>query len=460
MKTPLFGAGLQAKSVNVSNQQRINFYADVQPVEDKTRIVFYGTAGLTLFCALGASPVRGMIQVGSLLYVVVRGTLYEINNAGTATSRGTIASTTGRVDMSYNGTQILIVDGTQGHTYTLASTTLAAIADSDFPDDATTCTWQDGYSIVESGSDFYISTLDDATGWTSTDLASAEANPDDITRVYAAFGQLVLFGPATIEFWANTGAADFPYSRVGGAVIETGLAAKWSVADVDGGVMFLGKNKQGGAQVYMMRGYQIQQVSTPDLEVIFGGYTTTSDATATSYRYAGHSFYQINFPTAEKTWLFDATSGLWSELRYGTDERHRVEIASNFLTRVVVSDYENGNLYELDPEVYSDNGADMISTLVSRHLSDRDYKTINELWLDMETGVGLSTGQGSDPQLMLRISKDGGHSWGNIIYVPIGAIGAYKARACVRRLGRSRDWVFEASISDPVKRVIMGEGYL
>jgi hypothetical protein len=460
MKTPLFGAGLQAKSLNVSSQTRINFYADVQPAEDKTRIVFYGTAGLTLFANLGGSPARAMLPVGSLLYVIAGGTFYEVNNSGTATSRGTIASSSGRVDMSYNGTQVLITDGTQGHTYTISSTTLASIADSDFPDDSTTCTWQDGYSIVESGSNFYISTLDDATGWTAVDLASAESNPDDITRVYAAFGQLILFGPKTIEFWANTGSADFPYGRVGGGVLETGLAAKWSVAEVDGGVMFLGQNKQGGSQVFMLKGYNLQPVSTPDLEVTFGGYSTISDATATSYRYAGHSFYQLNFPTAAKSWLYDATTGLWSELRYGTDGRHRAEIAANFLNQIIVSDYSNGNLYVLDPDVYSDNGASQIAVLVSRHLHDRNYQTVNELWLDMETGVGLSSGQGSDPQLMLRVSKDGGHSWGNIRYVPIGATGQYSARAIARRLGRARDWVFEVSISDPVKRAVMGEGYL
>jgi hypothetical protein len=460
MKAPLFGAGLQAKSLNVSAQQRINFYADVQAVEDKTRIAFYGTAGLTSFATVGATPMRGGIVVGSLLYGVWDNILHSIDTSGNATAIGAISTYSGRVDMSWNGSQILIVDGTAAYTYTVSTTTLAAVSDADFPDDASTCTWQAGYSIVESGDDYYISDLDDSTGWNAADLASAEASPDSITRVYAAFGQLILFGPQNTEFHANTGAADFPYARVGGGVLETGLAAKWSVADVDLGVMFLGKNKQGGPQVFMLRGYQAQAVSTPDLESEFGGYSTVADATALSYRYSGHSFYQINFPTADKSWLYDATSGLWSELQYRTSGRHRAELAFDFNNQVIVSDYDSGDLYVLDPDVYADNGEEMISLLRSRHLSDRYPFTINELQIDMETGVGLVTGQGSAPLAMLRISKDGGHSFGNSITTSIGAVGRYNTRAVWRRLGQASDWVFELSISDPVKRAVNGEAWL
>jgi hypothetical protein len=461
VKTPIFGAGLQAKSLNVSSQERVNFYADIQAVEDKTRIVYYGTPGLALFTdELGDTPVRGMISVDELLYVVHRGTFYEINNSASVTSRGSIASTSGRVDMSYNGTQILMTDGTTAYTYTISSTTLAAVSDAQFPDAATTCTWQDGYSIVEFGSDFYISALDDATSWTATDLASAESNPDDIERVFAYQGQLVLFGPLTTEFWGNVGNADFPYARIGGGVIQTGLAAKWSVAEVDGGLMFLGQNEMGDVQIYMLRGYQATPVSTADLEVEINGYATNSDATALSYRHSGHGFYQINFPTEGKSWLYDATTGLWSRLKYGINARHRAEIGTTFLNKIIVSDYENGKLYRLEPEVYTDNGDILVSKLVSKHLFDHDYVSIYELWLDAETGVGTATGQGSSPYAMLRVSKDGGHSWGNELWASLGPIGTYKTRLIWRRLGRARDWVFEVAISDPVKRVIMGEGWV
>jgi hypothetical protein len=76
--------------------------------------------------------------------------------------------------------------------------------------------------------------------------------------------------------------------------------------------------------------------------------------------------------------------------------------------------------------------------------------------VDVEAGVGLSTGQGDDPQMMVRWSDDGGHTWSNLRTVTMGRIGQYRARARLRRLGSGRDRVFEISISDPVKRVILG----
>jgi hypothetical protein len=75
--------------------------------------------------------------------------------------------------------------------------------------------------------------------------------------------------------------------------------------------------------------------------------------------------------------------------------------------------------------------------------------------LAMETGVGLSTGQGSDPQIMLRWSDNGGHTYGNEHWVSAGALGQFKARALWRRLGQSRNRVYEVSGSDPVKLAIL-----
>jgi len=66
-------------------------------------------------------------------------------------------------------------------------------------------------------------------------------------------------------------------------------------------------------------------------------------------------------------------------------------------------------------------------------------------------GVGLDAEvQGSNPQLMLRVSNDGGHSFGNERWVSMGRIGEYKNRAVFRRLGRSKNRVYEISGTDPV----------
>jgi hypothetical protein len=57
---------------------------------------------------------------------------------------------------------------------------------------------------------------------------------------------------------------------------------------------------------------------------------------------------------------------------------------------------------------------------------------------------------------MLRWSDDGGTTFGNEHWTTIGAAGRYQNRALWRRLGQARDRVYEMSISDPVKRDIVG----
>jgi hypothetical protein len=108
---PLFGLGQQGKSPTVTAQRHLNLYAEVTQAGDKSQVAFYGTPGLVLFASFGDTPIRGAIPVGDLAYVVHRGVFWELNAAGVKTNRGTIGTTSGRVSMAYNGTQIGMVDG-------------------------------------------------------------------------------------------------------------------------------------------------------------------------------------------------------------------------------------------------------------------------------------------------------------------------------------------------------------
>ena len=87
----------------------------------------------------------------------------------------------------------------------------------------------------------------------------------------------------------------------------------------------------------------------------------------------------------------------------------------------------------------------------SPHLSvDDDWLFYHSFQVILETGQGLSSGQGSDPQLMLRWSNNGGKTWGNEHWVSSGEIGEYGTRALWRRLGRGYNRVFEVAVTDPV----------
>lgn len=420
-------------------------------------VVFYGTPGTSLFTsAFGDTPHRGWIQIGSVFYTVHRGTLWEVNNAATRTNRGTLNTTSGRVGIAYDGAVILIVDGTNGYTYTVATTTFAQIADFDFPNGANTCDWLDGQFVVDNDDDsdlFYISP--DGTTWDALDFAAAESAPDGLVRVFADHGEVLLFGTSTTEPWGNIGGADFPLAPVKGGIQEFGLAARWSLTKFNSGVAGLMRNKQGQVQVMFFQGYTPRPISSQELDSIINGYSAVSDATAYAYMLGGHPMFQINFPSAGKSWLFDASTSLWSPLEYGLEgARHRGEMHLDFINRPLIADYSTGDIYELDPDIYTDNGTAIVREIVGRHIHQADdYLIVDELYVDMEVGVGLVSGQGSDPQAMLQISKDNGKTWGNELWKTIGAMGEYTSRVVWRRLGFARDWTFKIRVSDPVKTV-------
>lgn len=457
---PLFGLGQQGKSPTVTAQDRLNLYAEITPEGEKSRVAFYGTPGLTLDYSYGDTPIRGSIAVGDYKYEVHRGTFWQVDNAGTKTNRGTLSTTSGRVSMAYNGTQIAIVDGASMYCYTIASTAFVTVASALFsnPIDVT---YQDGYGVAcFSGSQRYqISSNGDFTTWDALDYASAESNPDGLKRVLSDHGELILAGEVSIEFAGNTGGQDFPFSSLKSSTLNFGLAAPWSLTEYNDSLAGLFKNKMGQVQVMMMRGHALAPISNQELDSIINSYTTVSDATAFSYMLGGHPMYQLNFPSEGKSWLYDGSTNLWTRLESGLfGGRHRAEIRTDFINKPRVTDYENGNVYTLDAETYTDNGAAIPRQLVSRAIHDGGKRfSIPMLQIVFEAGVGLISGQGSDPQAMLQVSKDGGKTWGAERWTSFGRIGEYLTRAVWRRFGAAYSFVFKVRVTDPVKVVMLSE---
>ena len=454
----IFGLGLQSRSRAVTAKMRQNFYTEHRPAGEKSRVVAYGTPGTTLFVDLGGQAPRGGIVVErvGLAYTVVSGTFYAIDNAGVATARGTISTTSGRVSMAHNGTIVLVVDGTTGYTYdtTTPATPIAVIADADLIDNPTTCTWMDGYFIVNNSTQGQIST--DGIAWDALDVFSPESNPDNFIAVIADHEQLVCFSDISTEFYNDTGATDFPFAPIVSAAAEWGLAARWSLVKFNDSVAFLAKNRMGEVIVAQLIGYTAKKISTPDIDYIINRYSNVADASAFSYLLGGHPFYQINFPSADASWLYDGLTGEWHRVKSYGMGRHRAEWGMQYLNRSLVAASDSGRFFNLDPDVYTDNGDMIEGEIISENLSAEDGERfpVDRLRIDMETGVGLTSGQGSDPTLMLYISRDGGYTYGSQIDGSMGALGAYGKRVDFRGLGTSHEWNFKLRITDPVRRII------
>lgn len=457
-QVPLFGLAQSGKSSAVTSQGHLNLYAEIVQDAEKASVVYYNTPGLLLFTSFGDTPIRGGIAVGDYIYCVHRGTFWRVDNAGTKTSMGTLSTTEGRVDIAYSGTQIAIADGTSLYCFTVIGAAFVTVS-SGLNANPSSVTFQDSYFIcsfaLPSGV-YQKSASYDGTTFDALDFATAESNPDGVVRVIADHGEVVLCGEVTIEYASNTGGQDFPYATIKGATQEFGLAAKWSLVKYNDSMAGLFKNRMGQVQVMVMLGHSMKEISTPELASIINGYATVSDATGISYLLGGHPMYQISFPTAGKTWLYDASTNLWSSLESGlSGGRHLGEIHIDYLNKPRLTDYANGNIYTLSVTAYDDNGTQRPVEIISRHVFNGGNRSqISVLQVFFEAGTGLATGQGSAPQAMLAVSKDGGFTYGNERWISIGAIGSYLARAVWRRLGQARDWVFKIRITDPVKVVV------
>jgi Phage stabilisation protein len=458
-KIQLFGSGVFGKSSVITNQRRVNVYFEIREDQEKAKIAVLGTPGQTLFVNLGSSPARGMYPFGGYLLAVAGNTLYKITNLGVVTSIGTLQTAAGFVGMADNGKGVLIVDGSKGYFYD-GTTFTSPIGDS-FWSGATTVTFNDTYFLVDTqytingqyakSPGYYLP----GTPWVGTDIGNASSNPDSLIAIDSDHGFVILWGSATVEFHQDTGVAGFPYAPIVSATQQVGLAAKWSRAKFNNTIAFLGTNLQGGYSVYQLNGFTPQVISTRDVDAYFDDFPTVTDAVAMSYQWDGHPFYVLTFPSANRTFLYDGSTNIWSEQQTGTGliGRYNSNQSVIFNGQVYVSDATTGNIYQLSDESFTDSGTPIMRLIQTRLIEDQgNVLSIDEIFSDLETGVGLQSGQGSNPQIMVSVSKDGGRTFGNERLMNVGAVGQYVGpRATLRRFGSSRGFVFRFRMTDPVK---------
>ena len=530
MKTPILGSSYQARSPNAADAQMINLYPEIIPEGGKEAAWLQRVPGLRLLNNIGSGPIRGLWTFNGKGYVVSGTGLYQIDNNWNATYKGNIAGTT-QVTMTDNGTQLFIAANAYGYIYnssnpSLVCTTISGlttvtttdttqiypthpVSGPGIPGGATVASITNGTTFVLSvaatvsgtntltfsdfltqlSSNFYgavgcgfldtyfvfnqpnsqVFWVMDSTG-TSIDplqYASADGSPDNLVTLLVNHREVWLFGTNSVEVWYDAGNFPFPLARIQGAFIETGCLAAYSVAKMDNNVYWLGADARGNGIVYVSNGYAGQRISTHAVEWQIQQYATLSDAVSYTYQQDGHSFYVLNFPTANTTWVYDVSTQVWHE-RAGWENdaftRHRGNCQMNFNNTIVIGDYKSGGIYAYDLNNYTEAGSIQKWLRSWRALptgqNDLNRTAQHSLQLDCQTGVGLDGGvQGSDPQVMLRWSDDGGHTWSSEHWKSMGKIGQTGYRTIWRRLGMTlklRDRVYEVSGTDPVKIAIMG----
>jgi hypothetical protein len=472
MKTPILGSSYVARSINAADNRMVNLFPEIVPEGGKEPGFLNRAPGLKFQQTIGTGPIRALWAHqtnGSDFYVVSGTEFYKVTGlTATPTKLGDVNGT-GPVSIADNGTQIFLACNPDGFIYNEVTNVFAQITDPDFPG-AVTVGYLDGYFVFNepNSQKIWVTELLDGTSVDPLDFASAEGSPDGLVAVNIDHREAWLFGTDSIEVWYNAGQTDFPLTRIQGAFNEIGCVAAFSIAKLDNGLFWLGTDARGQGIVYRANGYTGVRVSTHAIEYAIAQYGNISDAVAYTYQQEGHAFYVLTFPSANATWVYDVATQAWHEragwnTATGQFTRHRSNCQCNFGGNTVVGDYESGNIYTLDLDVYADNGGiqKWLRSWRALPTGQNNLKRTaqHSLQLDCESGTGLITGQGSDPEIMLRFSDDGGHTWSNEHLSKMGKIGEYYRRVFWRRLGMTlklRDRVYEVSMTDPVKTAIMG----
>ncbi len=406
-------------------------------------VVLRSVPGVSVARPLGTGPIRALGLMRGHRFAVSGGKLYRDDQ-----SVGSVFGT-GRPQLAGNGTQLCVLVEPRLWIYDESDGSFAEVTDADFPG-ASSVQFFDSYiTITEPDSGrWWASDFAAAESWNALSFATAEGYPDDLVTHVVDHRQALLLGKETCELWDNVNAGDFPFLRSPNGFIEMGCIAKHSAVKADQSVFWLANDKT----VRRLSGMTPVRVSNHAVERFIRD-ATAEQAYAFSMTAEGHVCYVITFP--EGTWVYDITTQQWHERKSYGERNWKASCAVEIGGQTYLGGDDN-RLGVLD-DVFTEWGeVQRMQWTYQPVYSERSGAVHSRLEILAESGVGVSSGQGSDPRIDLEYSDDGGKTFKYLSSRSLGAIGEYHQRAIWNRLGQSIDRVYRASISDPVRRKIIG----
>lgn len=449
------GGDYQHKSRTLTKQVTRNFWPQQQASKKaRSPYVLQSFYGLKLFASHMGSIDRGMLENQGNLYKVTDTTLYQVTPTGTHNMLGVVPGSSRCILSALNST-VVIANGS-GNIYIWDGTTFSQNESPNLftPRSVAVVNSQAIYD-QGSGQGFSVSDVGIPDSISGLNNAAKETYSDALVRPYAFRESLFLMGAETIEPWWDSGQGNPPFDKIQGAVIKMGLGAVNSVAENPDFVFFLGSDKQfhtltaGSSAVDTV-------ISTPAMAKQIQDYIITDDCIGWAMELEGMWFYVATFPSQNVTWCFPV-GGEWFEWGSSAAGRIRGNSYANVFGKKLVAEYNSGDIYELDAETYTDADQPIIRTrdtaLIHSGVFGQDNKEfeINSLQFVLETGVGLLSGQGSNPSLMFSVSRDGGKSFGTQRFIKVGRLGQ-RVLVEAKNLGRFRPegCVIRLSVSDPI----------
>jgi len=445
------GPSYQSRSRPLSSQQTKNFYHQLVE-EGKDQYVLHSFPGLKTVGSVEGID-RGMRNFAEVGFRIAGTSLYSFDKSGNHTLIGEVPGTN-RMIIDDDGKN-LIMTGIDGQ-FIYNGSTIEVITDLNIVGSTSNGFINSQIIYGNPVTDLFVlaEPLDPSTA-NGLNAARPESKPDVLVRPYPFKQNVYMFGKRTVEPYWNSGIGNPPLDRLDGQIFEIGLDAIHSVANTDQFMYWLGDD----LAIYQAVGGQRQRISATAISHAIESYSRTDDAIGFTYTFEGLNFYQITFPSANKTWVLSESLGQngWFEISSGVDDGvYQATSLINVYGKNYLADANNGNLYELDIDTFTNNDELIQRRRITSSVNGKLLGAIgnrvqwSRLELIMEQGTGLISGQGENPRIQLEISFDGGRSWKPRGWGRIGRLGEYTLRVEFYGLDSHNDFIFRVTTTDPV----------
>lgn len=455
------GPSSQSQSLIADAERTVNlYYEKTDSPYAPTGSALYPTPGRRALFTVADIGDRGSFVAAGRAFVVRGGGFYEVFAVALPTKISALAQDNNKASFAFNaasGGQLCIASGTNLYHYNLTTGVFTQV----LTGETTTVGYAGGrfLSFNRATGQVRLSALNDGTTYTAQFFARSEAS-DRWREMIMGSSEIFMIGEETSEFWYNSGATPQPFAFARGSNFESGTCAPASAARVGGSFVWVSGSKDGKGRIMRADGYSPRPFGNYAVETALSRYareSTIDDAEVMPYEQEGHLFAVFSFPTAQASWAVDMETGSWHELGDfdSATNRYRVWgprthcVAFN---KHLVGDRTSGVIAELDVNIGDDLGRPIRRLRMGPPLwaSSREQILVSRFSVIVENGLGAVSGQGNDPKLMARFSKDA-KRWSAERQAGVGRLGEYAHRCYFTRLGASEPlWVPEVSFTDPI----------
>ena len=398
--------------------------------------------GMTQFATTSLVFCRAMAEVDDEIYLAQGGMLFQITTGGAAIALGAITDSENTSISGNNGNVTVVAGGTY---YVWDGATLTQPSGGAFSDFGDVSFFAQLTILTErAGRRVQWTSLADPTTLNALDFATTEARDDKLLRVMPVGSALWFFKDTSIEPWYATGTG---VAATPGATIDRGLKSRNLIAQVPGGVFFVGDDSN--TYLGSMNGL------TPiTIEAVATAIADGVPERAFYFESLGQTFVALVFGD-RPAWVYNTKTGEWCERAQGNllgpwDAKACVRARGIFYVGT-----DSGPVATLG-RTNRDFGGTLVRRIVSRTVVQEGLR-FNVPKIQVTTKVGFYD---PAPTIGMRMSNTFGKTWKIERTGTLGELGDYLDRTIFRRLGRYRQATMELTLSTEEDVTISAVAYV